>query len=106
MNPRMTKLSIALMQVLGVGLAAGVVALPAMAQQPAARERIEVTGSNINRVEGENALPVTVIPREEIQNSGVHTLQDILGQLPRPMSFGRCDEAGVEASLLAGLRGA
>jgi iron complex outermembrane recepter protein len=106
MNPRMTKLSIALMQVLGVGFAAGVVALPAMAQQPAARERIEVTGSNIKRVEGETALPVTVITREEIQNSGVQTVQDILERLPTNMSFGSFNEAGGEGSLLVGFTGA
>jgi iron complex outermembrane receptor protein len=106
MNPRMTKLSIALMQVLGVGLAAGVVALPAMAQQPASKERIEVTGSNIKRVEGESALPVTVITREEIQNSGVTTVQDILDRLPTNMSFGSFNEAGGEGSALVGFTGA
>ena len=68
MNPRMKKLSLALTQVLGVGMAVGVVSTPALAQQTAqTRERIEVTGSNIKRVEGETALPVTVISKEEIE---------------------------------------
>jgi iron complex outermembrane recepter protein len=82
MNPRMTKLSIALLQALGAGLAMGAASLPAMAQQssdqPAAKERIEVTGSNIKRVEGESALPVTVITREEIDKSGATTAMELL----------------------------
>ncbi len=80
MNPRKTKLSIALMQVLGAGIAAGVATLPATAQttQPASKERIEVTGSNIKRVEGESALPVTVITREEIDRSGSTNAMELL----------------------------
>ncbi len=78
MNPRKTKLSIALMQVLGASIAAGAASLPAMAQQPASKERIEVTGSNIKRVEGESALPVTVITREEIDRSGATTAMELL----------------------------
>jgi iron complex outermembrane receptor protein len=78
MNPRMTKLSIALAQVLGVGLAAGVATLPAMAQQPASKEKIEVTGSNIKRIEGETALPVTVISREDIDKTGATTAAELL----------------------------
>src|SRR5271169_2368910 len=46
--------------------------------QPAAKERIEVTGSNIKRVEGESALPVTVITREEIDRSGATTAMELL----------------------------
>src|ERR1700737_896682 len=106
MNPRMTKLSIALAQVLGIGLATSVASLPVMAQQPAAKERIEVTGSNIKRVEGESALPVTVISREDIQNSGVATAQDLLERLPTNMSFGSFNEAGGEGSALVGFTGA
>ena len=95
MNPRMTKLSIALMQVLGAGLAAGTVALPAMAQQPAAKERIEVTGSNIKRVEGEGALPVTVITREEIDRSGATTAMELLNLVSANSSLGNVSIASV-----------
>ena len=96
MNPRMTKLSIALAQALGVGLAASVTALPAMAQQPVAKERIEVTGSNIKRIEGETALPVTVISREEIQKTGVTTVAELLEKLPASSggNFGLAQGAG------------
>src|SRR5438552_14946979 len=72
MNPRMKTLSFAVLQVFGVGVAMTVLSAPASAKQTAqTRERIEVTGSNIKRVEGETALPVTVISKEEIQNTGV-----------------------------------
>ncbi|MGZ5035369.1 MAG: TonB-dependent receptor plug domain-containing protein [Usitatibacter sp.] len=84
----MTKLSIALMQVLGAGIAASVATLPAMAQQPAAKERIEVTGSNIKRVEGESALPVTVITREEIDRSGATTAMELLQLISSNSSAG------------------
>ncbi len=91
MNPKMTKLSIALMQVLGAGLAATVASVPAMAQtttQPAAKERIEVTGSNIKRVEGESALPVTVITREEIDKSGATNAMELLQLISSNSSAG------------------
>ncbi len=79
MNPRMTKLSLALAQVLGAGVAMTVAIAPASAQQTAQRiEKIEVTGSNIKRIEGETALPVTVISREDIQRSGAQTAADLL----------------------------
>ena len=61
--------------------AAGVVAAPAFAQQaeqPAAKERIEVTGSNIKRVEGETALPVTIITKDDINRSGATTAVELL----------------------------
>ena len=60
---------------------AGAFAAPALAQQadtPAAKERIEVTGSNIKRVEGETALPVTVITKEDINRSGATNAMELL----------------------------
>jgi len=46
-----------------------VVQTPVLAQQAQKIEKIEVTGSNIKRIEGETALPVTVISRDDIQKS-------------------------------------
>jgi len=40
--------------------------------------RVEVTGSNIKRVEGEGALPVTIITREQIQKTGATTVPELL----------------------------
>src|SRR5437868_952327 len=98
MNPKMTKLSIALMQVMGAGLAATVASVPAMAQttQPAAKERIEVTGSNIKRVEGESALPVTVITREEIDKSGATNAMELLSLIGSNASAG---SVGIQSTI-------
>ena len=60
---------------------AGAFAAPALAQQaeqPASKERIEVTGSNIKRVEGETALPVTVITKDDINRSGATNAMELL----------------------------
>ena len=54
MNPRMKILCLALV---GAG-ATTLASFSALAQQAQRAERIEVTGSNIKRVEGETALPV------------------------------------------------
>jgi len=48
--------------------------LPALA----ADIKVDVTGSNIRRVEGEGALPVQVIGRDEITRSGATTVMDIM----------------------------
>ncbi|HUL55487.1 MAG TPA: hypothetical protein VLT60_00725, partial [Usitatibacter sp.] len=56
--------------------------------KPAAKERIEVTGSSIKRVEGESALPVTVISREEIDKSGATTPMELLQLISANNSLG------------------
>ena len=67
------KVASALGLVLGVGgVGAGIA--PALAQDI----RVDVTGSNIRRVEGESALPVTVITREEIDRTGAQTVAELL----------------------------
>lgn len=43
--------------------------------------RIEVTGSNIKRVENEGALPVTMITRRDIERSGATTPMELLQQV-------------------------
>ena len=57
------------------GLASALASPPALAQQ---REKIEVTGSNIKRIEGETALPVTIITRGDIERMGATSTEDIL----------------------------
>lgn len=92
MNPRMKKLSLALANILGVGVAMTVASAPALAQQTEQTaqkiEKIEVTGSNIKRVEGETALPVTVISREEIEKSGATTPMELLNLISANSSLG------------------
>jgi iron complex outermembrane receptor protein len=56
-------------------------AAPALAQTPQSVNRIEVTGSAIKRIEGETALPVTVITREDIDRSGAVGTEDLLRRI-------------------------
>ena len=48
------------------------------ATDPAKLEKVEVTGSSIKRTEGETALPVQTITKDDIQKSGVTTAAEIL----------------------------
>src|SRR5579872_6113815 len=77
MFTRSGKLRLAVVQALGAGIAISV-ATSVLAQQPAPRERIEVTGSNIKRIEGETALPVTVITRADIEKMGAQSTEDVV----------------------------
>jgi len=45
-------------------------------------ERIEVTGSNIKRVDAESSAPIQVITQEEIRRSGRQTVTELLRELP------------------------
>ena len=91
MNPRMTKLSFALAKALGVGLALSAATAPAFAQQEQTaqtKEKIEVTGTSIKRVEGETALPVTVMSRDQIEKSGATTPMELLQFISANNSLG------------------
>ena len=73
---RIGRLPAALALVFGTAASLG---LPAFGQAtPGTRERVEVTGSNIKRIEGETALPVTVITRGDIERMGATTTEDIV----------------------------
>ena len=58
-------------------LAGCVLVLPVLAQT-AAPQRVEITGSSIKRIEGETALPMQVIRREDIDKTGVTTAAELL----------------------------
>src|SRR5687768_4797559 len=106
MNCKTRTLSIAVARALGVGVAAAL-ALPAFAQSTAQRiEKIEVTGSNIKRIEGETALPVTVISREEIQRSGAQTAAELLNTISANSGGGYNLSQGVGDSGTPGLSAA
>jgi iron complex outermembrane recepter protein len=45
-------------------------------------EKIEVTGSNIKRVDAETVAPVQVITREDIERSGKLTIAEVIRELP------------------------
>ena len=56
-------------------------------------EKIEVTGSNIPRVDAEGALPLQIITREELARGGVQTVQDVIDRISANQSFGAWNEA-------------
>jgi iron complex outermembrane receptor protein len=64
---------------LGAALVSCIAALAAQAQTVAqSKERIEVTGSSIKRVDAETAVPVQIITRQEIERTGVATTEELL----------------------------
>jgi iron complex outermembrane receptor protein len=80
------KVATALAYVLGVGSVALLTATYAQAQQ--ADIKVEVTGSNIKRVEGEGALPVTVLTRKDIDASGATNSMELLQMVSANNSSG------------------
>ena len=77
------------------------VTLPAYGQSADASaqkvEKIEVTGSSIKRIEGETALPVQVLTREEIQRTGVSTTEQLLKMVTASSSSGSTSVANTAA---------
>ncbi|MFG6413666.1 TonB-dependent receptor [Roseateles sp. DC23W] len=61
--------------------AAALMALTCAAQAQSTLERVEVTGTAIKRIEGETALPVQVITRDEIDKAGVTTAAELIARL-------------------------
>jgi iron complex outermembrane recepter protein len=64
--------------VAGVTLSTGAFAQTGAAQKV---ERVEVTGSNIKRIEGETANPIQVITRQDIERTGAATVNDVLQRI-------------------------
>ena len=56
-------------------------ASPADETEAGKAQRVEITGSAIKRLEGETALPVQVLTREDIVKAGVTTAAEIVGRL-------------------------
>jgi iron complex outermembrane receptor protein len=81
---------------------------PAWAQQAPA-QRVEVTGSNIKRIDGETASPVQVLTRVDIERSGKQSVQELLRSLTVdgvgsiPSSFTAGFASGSAAVSLRGL---
>src|SRR5689334_11940081 len=49
---------------------------------PTFRDKVEVTGSRIARIDSETALPVQVMTREDILRAGFTTAAELLAHLP------------------------
>ena len=69
---------------------ASLFAIPVLAQTDVVQkgERVEVTGSSIKRIEGETALPVQVIRREDIDKIAASTTEELLHYVTAATSAG------------------
>jgi iron complex outermembrane receptor protein len=79
------------------------------APDPAAGQRVEVVGSRLPRLDGETALPVQVIGREEIERSGVTSVEELLARVsanfgghPEALGLGDADTPGFSGASLRG----
>ena len=99
---RKTKICRGLMLAFGGTLALGVPS--AFAQQTL--ERVEVTGSSIKRVDAENALPITIIRREEIERTGATTVQDLVNTISANNGGGYSLSGGLGDAARPGFSGA
>ena len=79
------------------GAAWGQAAAAPESAEAAKPQRVEITGSSIKRIEAETALPVQVIRREEIQSSGVSSVEQLLTRVAAATSGG-----SITASMAAG----
>ncbi|HEY1326274.1 MAG TPA: TonB-dependent receptor [Casimicrobiaceae bacterium] len=108
MNFQRKKVATALAYMLG---ASGTMSLSAAYAQTSSPDiRVEVTGTNIRRVEGEGALPVQVITREEINKTGAQNAYDLLQLISvnassGGTSFGNVIGATTFSAQTASLRG-
>ena len=110
MKVRKLTRSLAATRLLAAG-AAVTIAMSAGAQTAPVQtlEKIQITGSNIKRVEAETASPVQVISREEIDRSGKASVAEYLQTLSvdgagsLPVSFGSGFAGGSTAISLRGL---
>lgn len=59
----------------------------AQQQTPQKLERVEITGSNIKRVQAEGPLPIEIINREEIRRKGVTSVNELVRSLTYMSSF-------------------
>jgi iron complex outermembrane receptor protein len=85
----------------------------AQAQTQSQLERVEVTGTAIKRIEGETALPVQVITRNEIDKAGVTTAAELIARISASANNltdggsigygGFRDQMGLNAANLRGL---
>jgi iron complex outermembrane recepter protein len=82
---------------LGSMFAGGSLAQQTPAPTPQKVEKIEVTGSNIKRIDSEGSAPIQVISREEIENSGKQTVTELLRTLPTNAGGGLNDITGANS---------
>lgn len=109
MRHQRTKVSSALQLLLSGGLAIGAGLTVTAIHAQEALQRVEVTGSNIKRVQSEGASPIQVITAQDMARSGKATVAEYLQTLgvdgagSLPTGFGNGFAAGSTAISLRGL---
>jgi len=99
MNSRLKQLSFALAPIFGAGVALSLATTPVYAQQAQKIEKIEVTGSNIKRVEGEGPSAIVVLTREDIDKSGATNAYELLNLVAANNSSGNVSIANTIGAL-------
>src|SRR4029079_10270511 len=99
MNSRMKKLTYALAPILGAGVALTVATTPVYAQQAQKIEKIEVTCSNIKRVEGDGPSAIVVLTKEDIDKSGATNAYELLNLVSANNSAGNVSIANTIGAL-------
>jgi iron complex outermembrane recepter protein len=102
MKFKLKAISAATVGAIGVATGATLLANQVMAQTPtpapapAAQkiEKIEVTGSNIKRIDAEGTAPIQIITSEEIRRSGRQTVTELLRELPNNAAGGLTELTG------------
>jgi len=95
------KVAAALAYLAGVGTAGMLLtAVPAFAQDM----KVNVTGTNVKRVDTETGAPVQVITREEIEQTGVTSVQDLLQYITAATSSGNFNPSTVIGATTFGLQ--
>ena len=83
MQARNRQLANAIAAICAAGTAAAAGLASAQQSAPAQKvEKIEVTGSNIKRVDSETPSPIQVITREDIVRSGTNSVAELLRDIP------------------------
>ena len=107
---RRTVLARSVLAACGASALAFAAAQPVLAQTaPTTLNRVEVTGSNIKRVDAETASPVQVVTRDDIERSGKNSVAELLQSLAVdnagsvPMTFGNGFAKGASGISLRGL---
>ena len=98
MNFQRKRVAVALASAFGVGGAALLVAAPALAQDV----RVNVTGTNIKKIENEGALPVQVVTRQEIEQQGIQSASQLVERLSANSSIGGLNLSGSEGGTNVG----
>ena len=85
MRLKVRSVRVAVARATGASLAAILLPAPLLAQttdQPKRVDKIEVTGTNIKRVDTETASPIQIITADDLKRSGATTIAEALRNLP------------------------